>query len=165
MINPIELCLLVEELGFWLGSLHLSMDFCKWPRCRKSGLLENWWGGNGIKLADAKTCIYIIYGCLIVAMIIFVVPLMWYDGKRQQRRQQGKSSLRVGSKPVSKSFVGEDIGNLLLRFQATGRSAWEDTSMPKKRSLLVGALHFIMIIMWKVLLLDLKLSLNRDRGN
>ena len=37
--------------------------------------------------------------------------------------------------------------------------------MPKKRSLLVGALHFIMIIMWKVLLLDLKLSLNRDRGN
>jgi hypothetical protein len=72
-------------------------------------------------------------------MIIFVVPLMWYDGKRQQRRQQGKSSLRVGSKPVSKTFVGEDIGNLLLRFQATGRSAWEDTSMPKKRSLLASA--------------------------
>lgn len=90
---------------------------------------------------------------------------MWYVGKRQQRRQQGEASNRAGSTPVSKSFVGEDIGNLLLRFQATGRSAWEDTSMSKKRSLLVGALHFIMIIMWKVLLLDLKLSLNRDRGN
>jgi hypothetical protein len=65
-------------------------------------------------------------------MVIFAVPLMWYDGKRQQRRQQGKASNRAGSTPVSKGSVGEDIGNLLLRFQAAGRSAWEVTSMPKK---------------------------------
>ena len=50
-----------------------------------------------------------------------------------------KASNRAGSTPVSKGSVGEDIGNLLLRFQAAGRSAWEDTSMPKNRSLLASA--------------------------
>ena len=49
-------------------------------------------GNRGIKLADAKYYIYIIYGACIIAMILVAGPSMWLVKKRHDRRERSKLS-------------------------------------------------------------------------
>lgn len=49
-----------------------------------------WRKTRGIKLADAKYYIYIIYSASIIAMILVAGPLMWLVKKRHERRERSK---------------------------------------------------------------------------
>jgi hypothetical protein len=68
---------------------------------------------QGIKLADSRNYIYIIYRCCIIAMVLVAIPLMWIVKGRRDKREVRKDSNGVGNITASSRGRSDFFGKIL----------------------------------------------------